>query len=153
MINMGIKQIVLFTFFAITIISCSTSYISDSMVEPINLDGIYYSPNKGSKIQFTKTNDTFIGKLIWNKNNNLTDENNKNITLRNRDLIGIDLFFSLKYISYLKVWRGKFYDPTSGKTYDCEVWLTNSDQTLMARGYIKNGLLSRTESLQRVAAD
>ena len=64
--------------------------------------------------------------------------------------MGINLFFSLKYLNYLKVWRGKYYDQGSGITYDCDLWLTKSKQTLMARGFLEYDFLSRTESLQRV---
>ena len=149
---MNTKQII-FSFFVVLLTSCKSTYIPPTQVksQPINIDGTYYSPNKNSKIKFSKKDSTtYIGKLVWNKEENLNDINNKNITLRDRELIGIQLFYSLKYIAHLKIWQGKFYDPTSGNTYNCDLWLTNSNKTLMARGYAKSSFLNRTEALQRV---
>lgn len=116
--------------------------------EPIT--GTYWGPNKKSKIQFFKKNDQYFGKLIWTNNPSLIDENNQTKSLKGRNLVGLNLFFSLKYNSHLKVWKGKFYDPTSGEIYNCDLWLTNSNKSLVARGYSDYSFLTQTETLQRV---
>lgn len=148
---MDTKKII-FSFLTVVLISCKSTYTpkTASIEKPINLEGVYYSPNKNAKIEFIKKESTYIGKLIWNKEENLFDMKNKNASLRDRKLIGIDLFFALTYKSYLKIWQGQFYDPTSGNTYNCDLWMTNANKTLMARGYLKNAIMNRTESLQRV---
>ncbi len=117
------------------------------------LSGVYYSPNKKSKIEFTKKDGLYYGKLIWNDDIEIIDDNNLNEKLRNRKLVGTNIFFSLKYNTYLKLWIGKFYDPTSGEIFDCNLWLTNTNKTLMARGYLESSFISRTETLQRVSTN
>jgi len=144
---MNIKLLKIFAFVFVS--SILFSFTSFNTLDN-SLTGTYYSPNKKSKIEFFEKKGVYYGKLIWNENSELIDKNNSITKLRTRKLVGTNLFFALKYINYLKVWKGKFYDPTSGLIYDCDIWLTNSNKTLMARGYLEYSILSRTEALQRV---
>lgn len=115
-----------------------------------SLSGTYWGPNKKSKIQLFKKNDLYFGELIWVKDSVLIDKNNKDEKLRDRNLVGQNLFFSLKYLPINKVWKGKFYDFSSGSYYDCDLWLTNNNKTLMARGYSEHSFLTQLKSLQRI---
>lgn len=43
---------------------------------------------------------------------------------------------------------GQIYDPDSGKTYDCMMWLEGLK--LKVRGYVGVSLFGRTETFERV---
>lgn len=61
------------------------------------------------------------------------DINNPNKKLRNRTLLGMAILTGFK--SDGKIWRGKVYDPKTGKTYRSEVSL-NSANSLKMKGCI-----------------
>ena len=108
--------------------------------------GIYWSPNKDAKIEIYKKGDRYFGKSIWTATKR-KDLNNPNPTLRDKDLLGAELFknFSYKDGAYED---GEIYDPESGKTYDCK--MTLSGKTLKVRGYIGISLFGRTEVFERI---
>jgi uncharacterized protein (DUF2147 family) len=43
---------------------------------------------------------------------------------------------------------GKVYDPESGNTYSCKMWL--EDGNLKLKGYVGISLIGRTETLEKV---
>ena len=61
------------------------------------------------------------------------DVNNPNKSLRNRTLLGMTILTDFK--SDGKIWRGKVYDPKSGKTYRSEVTL-NTTNSLKMKGCV-----------------
>ena len=73
---MGIKKKLTPLIFIFIVAITASSFINHSKIEPINLDGVYYSPNKKSKIQFFKKKENYYGQLIWNVNDSLIDKNN-----------------------------------------------------------------------------
>jgi uncharacterized protein (DUF2147 family) len=78
-----------------------------------------------------------------------TDEKNPDPALRNRPLVGLQLFHGFEYEGDGRWTGGTIYDPNSGKTYRCKV--TYIDQnTLKVRGYIGVSLLGRTETWTRL---
>jgi len=79
-----------------------------------------------------------------------TDVKNPDPALRDRRLIGLEIFSGFSYDGD-GAWSGGFiYDPNSGKTYRCKLKLT-SHNTLKARGYIGISLIGRTETWTRQA--
>jgi uncharacterized protein (DUF2147 family) len=108
--------------------------------------GVYWSPKKDAKIEIFKRGNCYYGKSIWVALMR-KDSKNPNVTLKNRDVLGIELLtgFSFKDDTYMD---GKIYDPESGKTYDCKMTLT--DKMLKIRGYIGISLFGRTEIFEKI---
>jgi uncharacterized protein (DUF2147 family) len=76
------------------------------------------------------------------------DVKNPDPALRDRLLIGLDIFSGFGYDGD-GAWSGGFiYDPNSGKTYRCKLKLT-SNNTLKVRGFIGISLIGRTEIWKR----
>jgi uncharacterized protein (DUF2147 family) len=108
--------------------------------------GVYWSPKKDAKIEIFKKGDKYFGKSIWTETKR-KDLKNSNPSLRERDLLGTELFtnFINKDDAYED---GKIYDPESGKTYDCKMSFVGNN--LKVRGYIGISLFGRTEIFERI---
>ena len=78
-----------------------------------------------------------------------TDEKNPDPALRDRPLIGLDLFSGFSYDGDGRWSGGTIYDPNSGKTYRCIITVVDGE-TLKVRGYIGVPMLGRTETWTRV---
>lgn len=110
--------------------------------------GIWWTPKKDGKIEMYRVGQTYFGKLIWGKSSK-KDLQNPNPALRNRELLGTNILSGFIYDD--GEWTGgKIYDPESGKTYSCKIWLENGGKLLKAKGYIGISLLGRTETFERV---
>lgn len=77
------------------------------------------------------------------------DEKNPDPALRDRPLIGLELFEGFSYDGNGRWEGGTIYDPNSGKSYRCIITWVNKD-TLKVRGYIGVPMLGRTETWKRV---
>ncbi|MCU0467371.1 MAG: DUF2147 domain-containing protein [Arcicella sp.] len=104
--------------------------------------GEWYSDTKDGKIEIFKKGDKYYGKLVWIKNENVTDWQNPNPKLRSQKILGLTI---LKDFSYNKnSWDGgTIYDPNSGKTYSCFLKL-NEKNELVVRGYIGVSFIGRS---------
>ena len=77
-----------------------------------------------------------------------SDTLNPDPTLRDRPLIGLNIFSGFTYDGNGK-WSGGFiYDPNSGKTYRGKLRLVDTD-TLEVRGFIGISLIGRSETWTR----
>ena len=78
------------------------------------------------------------------------DVNNPDSSKRSRTIEGIDFVSDFTYNEKNnKYEKGKIYDPSSGKTYDCYMEL-NSDGTLKVRGHIPGiKFLGKTQTWRR----
>jgi uncharacterized protein (DUF2147 family) len=113
--------------------------------------GKWWTPKKDGQIEIYKLGTKYFGKLIWGKGSIKKDIKNPKEELRNRPLIGMDLFTNFTYQINDAQWiDGKIYDPESGKTYSCKMWLSDDGKTLNARGFIGFSLLGRTEKFTRL---
>ncbi|HEX8334148.1 MAG TPA: DUF2147 domain-containing protein [Segetibacter sp.] len=108
--------------------------------------GVYWSPKKDAKIEIYKKGDLYFGKSIWSSTNR-KDTKNPNPTLRQRDLLGVELFTNFVYKDGTYE-DGKIYDPESGKTYDCKMSFIGKN--LKVRGFIGISLFGRTEIFERL---
>jgi uncharacterized protein (DUF2147 family) len=108
--------------------------------------GVYWSPKKDAKIEIYKKSDTYFGKSIWTETKR-KDLKNPNPSLRDRELLGTDLFTNFVYKDGTYE-DGKIYDPESGKTYDCKI--SFNGKSLKVRGYIGISLFGRTETFERI---
>ena len=108
--------------------------------------GVYWSPKKDAKIEIYKKGDLYFGKSIWSSTNR-KDTKNPNPALRQRDLLGVELFTNFVYRDGTYE-DGKIYDPESGKTYDCKMSFIG--KIVKVRGFIGISLFGRTEIFERL---
>ena len=93
----------------------------------------------------------YNGKIVWLKNPTeadgtpAVDDNNPDVKLRSRQLIGLNLLSDLKPNGE-KYDGGTIYDPASGKTYKCSMFLEKG--VLKVRGHV--GPFHRTMDWIRV---
>ncbi len=104
--------------------------------------GIWWNEEKTSKIKVEKKDGKYIGTIVYmipEKYENgqpPKDKENPDEALRSRSLVGLQILSGLEYEADDKEWDdGTIYDPKSGKTYDCYVWL-ESDNLLKLKGYV-----------------
>ncbi len=125
---------------------CFTQIIAQDQVI-----GKWWTPKKDGQVEVYKSGNKYSGKLIWGKSGNKKDVNNPKEELRTRPLVGMDLFTNFIYKTSDEQWvDGKIYDPESGKTYSCKIWLTDNGKTMNVRGFIGFSLLGRTEKFTRL---
>lgn len=117
------------------------------------IKGVWLSEDKRCKAEVYEKNGKYYGKIIWlfEPNDPKTgkpklDANNPEESKRNRQLIGLLVLWDFSYKDGF--WQdGYVYNPSSGKIYDCDVWLEGKD-VLVLRGYW--GLIYHTEKWTRV---
>jgi uncharacterized protein (DUF2147 family) len=121
--------------------------VNVSLYSQRQIVGKWLSEDKEGITEIYEQAGKFYGKIVWlkkAKDDNgtpLKDTENPNPKLRQRSLLELVVINELSYNN--KEWlNGSVYDPKSGKTYTCKIWLTN-DNTLNIRGYL--GFFHSTE--------
>lgn len=115
--------------------------------------GTWYNTEKSAQIEIVKIGSEFQGKIIKLENTAdystpPLDSKNENEKLRIKPIVGLTILNGLKYSG--GIWKdGKIYDPNSGKTYSCEVKLTNA-QILEVKGYLGFSWVGRTVEWTKV---
>jgi uncharacterized protein (DUF2147 family) len=104
--------------------------------------GIWWNEEKTSKIEIKKVDGKYIGTIVYmipekyEDGQPPKDKENPKELLRSRSIVGLQILNDLKYEADDKEWDdGTIYDPKSGKTYDCYVWL-ESDKLMKLKGYV-----------------
>ncbi len=117
-----------------------------------NINGTWLSGDGDGWIDVTVTPAGLSGVIEGSANADEgrpdTDEKNPDPALRNKPLIGLQLFQGFDYAGNGRWTGGTIYDPNSGKTYRCIVTYVDHN-TLKVRGYIGVSLLGRTETWTR----
>ena len=110
--------------------------------EADKIAGIWWNDEKTTKIKVEKKDGKYIGTIVYmipEKYENgqpPKDDNNPDEALQNRSLIDLQILSGLEYDANDKEWeKGSIYDPKSGKTYDCYVWLENND-LMKLKGFV-----------------
>jgi len=116
------------------------------------IDGIWLSGDGDGWIEINASTTGLSGVIAGSPNASEerpdTDDKNPDPALRDRPLIGLNLFAGFEYDGDGRWKGGTIYDPNSGKTYRCIVTVVDVD-TLKVRGYIGISLLGRTETWTR----
>ena len=104
-------------------------------------------------MQITKAGDKYVGKIIWlqypdTNGHAKMDTKNPEESKRSRPIVGLAILEGFSFNGSDKWEDGKIYDPASGKTYSCYMWLQDH-KTLKLRGYIGISLLGRNETWRR----
>jgi uncharacterized protein (DUF2147 family) len=115
------------------------------------LTGTWLTGNKLGKIEVSHKNGKYEARIIWlevpeYEGKPATDRYNENPKLRNRALLGLNLFGDMKLNKDGKL-VGPVYDPYRGKIFHCEIWLENKSK-LNVRGYV--GVFYQTKQWSRV---
>lgn len=108
--------------------------------------GTYATPKKDGQIIIYKKGDHYFGK-VHTAIKDLKDTKNPNPALRNRKIIGSDFITGLKYNDG-EYTGGKIYDPQTGKTYDCKMWMTGNK--LNVRGFMGTSILGQTVAFTKI---
>jgi uncharacterized protein (DUF2147 family) len=126
--------------------------LSNKLSAQEHLTGTWQSSDGDGRIEFYRQDGKFSGKLVWASIPDARDENNPDPQLRNRKVVGMELFSGFEWNAKDQEWQnGQVYDPKSGKTYDSVLWIDkNEPDKLNIRGYVM-GLrwLGRTEQFTR----
>lgn len=109
---------------SIILLLAVTSFAQSPGIKPDAIVGIYWSPNKETKIEIYKKGEHYYGKSIWVATPR-KDSKNPNVNLKKRAILGIVLLSEFSYTDGDHL-SGKMYDPESGNTVDCKMVLTGS---------------------------
>ena len=110
-----------------------------------NILGTWITGDGDGNVEIYEANGKVFGKLVWlAKGPDTRDTHNSDAALKNRKLIGVNLLSDLTKNG--DKWEGgKVYDPKSGKTYKCTIWLEGKD--LKVRGFL--GMFHSTQTWKR----
>lgn len=120
------------------------------------ITGIWWNATKTAKIKVEKGLNTYSAAIIFlceeigSCGDIQRDKNNPNSNLTSRPILNLQIITGLVYDSDKNNWSyGLIYDPKSGKTFSCTVWLEDNDN-LKIRGYVKAfPLMSNTVTWSR----
>lgn len=115
------------------------------------ITGKWLSEDKEGITEIYKQNGKFYGKIVWlrnpedDKGTPFTDTENPEKALKKRPLQGLVILEEFYYQN--NEWKGgKIYDPESGKSYTCLMWLADKN-TLKVKGYW--GIFYQTQTWKR----
>lgn len=122
--------------------------------------GVWLTDKKESKIEVTKKEGKYFGKITWLEEPNYPeddaeagvvkhDRENPDEALQSRPIVGLQLLTNFIFDSDDETWeKGKIYDPEVGKTYKCVIRM-GEDGILNVRGYIGIPALGRNTAWTR----
>jgi uncharacterized protein (DUF2147 family) len=117
--------------------------------------GIWQSEHGNGRIQIYKTGELYNGKLVWlTKELNEAgkpklDINNPVESLRSHPIKGLEVLKNFSYKNEGNWDGGTVYDPRSGKTYNCKLFMSSSDE-LEVRAFMGISLFGKTQVWSRV---
>ena len=116
----------------------ATSISSAASAAPASVSGIWKTADKDALVTIRKCGNSLCGRItkflvpppdgVGQK-----DVNNPNKNLRNRTLLGLDFLTEFKADG--KKWKGRIYDPKSGKTYKSVLYKAK-DGRLVVKGCV-----------------
>jgi uncharacterized protein (DUF2147 family) len=118
-----------------------------------SIEGIWLTEEGSSKIEIYQKGERYFGKVVWmeqpmdRKGNPITDRNNPDSNLRNRQLMGIDMLQNLQYQS--GKWYGKLYAPKRGITTDVVIVAKEVDKlqvNISYQGFTRQQIWTRANS-------
>ena len=123
------------------ILLCASSISTQAQVAD-DITGIWWNDVKTSKIKVEKRDGKYIGTIVYlipeKYVNGEPEKDTKNPVdaLKTRSILNLQILKGLVYNSADKEWAGgMIYDPKSGKTYECFVWLEGKD-LLQLKGFV-----------------
>jgi len=107
--------------------------------------GFWLSEDEDAQIKiFKATNGKYYGKIVWLdeplEDDGVTpkvDDENPDVSLQDRPIMGLQLLNAFQYDSKDKEWEGgTIYDPDNGKTYSCYMWFDEDPNKLNIKGFV-----------------
>lgn len=120
-----------------------------AQTNPNAIIGLWLSPKKDTKIEIYQRSGKFYGKIIWGSGTEIKDLKNPDKSLRDRDLVGLDILTDFVFDGKDTWQSGTIYDPREGKTYSCKMSLKGQN-SLNIRGFVGISLFGRTEIWDRI---
>jgi len=139
-------------FFAAVILAAAATVFG---ADPNDVIGTWKSDGDRSALEIYGCGEKLCGKVAWLKNPNYVSSNdgpvgtpkvdrkNPDPTLRNRPVIGLKVVEGLTATGDNLWEHGVCYDPESGNSYQCKIYLETPTR-LKVRGFIGISLLGRT---------
>jgi uncharacterized protein (DUF2147 family) len=128
---------------------------AEAMLDPV---GRWYAEGGAAQVDIAPCGSALCGRVVWLRSPfdehgcPLTDRRNRDLLLRTRPVIGLEILRGLRR-STPETWEsGTIYDPSSGWTYQCTATLDGPDRLLL-RGYLGVWVLGRTTTWLRVGAE
>jgi uncharacterized protein (DUF2147 family) len=111
-----------------------------------NILGKWKTEAGNANVEIYQQGGKVNGKIIWlEKGPDTKDSHNPDAKLRERKLMGVNILSDLTKKG--DKWEGgKIYDPKSGKTYKCSIWMDGNK--LKVRGHL--GIFHDTQTWKRV---
>lgn len=118
--------------------------------------GLWYTEGNDSKVEIVRDKDEYRGKIVWleeevypaddpDAGQTKYDRNNPDDKLRLRPLLGLEIVWGFSYDEKNEKWeKGHIYDPESGKTYNCNMWLDEEGNLNVKGSLDKWGLVGRS---------
>jgi len=136
-----------------------TAFVLDTWAQSKEADavvGTWLVEDKKAKIKIYNKGKKYYGKIVWLKEPNdengkpKVDKENPEESLQGRPLIGLVMLTGFEYDEDNEWEDGDIYDPKNGKTYSCEMTLSEDGKTLDVRGYIGFSFIGRSQTWTRV---
>lgn len=123
-------------------------------------EGLWWAEGGAAKVRIERCGASLCGRVVWlrspfdERGCRLRDRYNSDPSLRNREVIGLEIVRDLVSTDpNAGEWHGgNIYDPTSGRTYTCELRMRDADR-LELRGYLGLRFLGRTVTWIRVGGE
>lgn len=123
----------------VALIICSQSIFAQGADD---ITGIWWNAEKTSKIKVELKDGKYIGTVVYIVPEKYVDgappidDQNPDVSLRSRSRLNLQILNGLVYNANDREWaKGAIYDPASGKTYECFVWL-DGKETLQLKGFV-----------------
>ena len=88
-------------------------------------------------MQVFKLEGRYVGRIVAYEVHGKRDEKNPNPELRNRPIVGIEMFEGFVFNVPTGRWEGgTIYDFSSGRTFACILWFEDGDDETHGRGAI-----------------
>lgn len=111
--------------------------------------GVWLHPDKRIEIEIAPCGDRFCAKIVWFKRPNgddglpLTDVKNKDLALRTRPLLGLNVLQNLRANGENNWADGEVYNPDDGANYRAQMSIDNAGN-LRIRAFVVLPLLGHT---------
>lgn len=121
--------------------------------------GLWYAEGGAAQVEIAECAAGLCGRVVWLRSPfdddgcELRDRNNPSAAQRGRTVLGLEILRAASVTaSGDAAERCTVYDPVSGRTYKCQLWLDGADR-LRLRGYLGVPLFGRTATWIRVGAE
>jgi uncharacterized protein (DUF2147 family) len=121
-------------------------------------EGLWYAEGGAAQVEITRCAEALCGRVVWLRSPldedgcALRDGRNPDPALRTRPVLGLEVLRGLRPEAQDTWTGGTIYDPSSGRTYRCELRLDGADR-LRLRGYVGVSWLGRTTRWVRVGRE